>query len=154
MRRRAALLALLLATPLGCGERAPRADDDAAAAPPAGTPAAEDSLYPAEVEPGIALAVRKLGSRTYMLYGRTDRAALLELSVEDGHNVLFGPEVVPVENERFRIDLVTEPSDRSHVFFYIATREGERLAVVPVDTARELTTAGPAAALPELPSPP
>jgi hypothetical protein len=139
------LCALLAAASSGC-ERAPEAEPT-----PQQPAAADPALYPVEIEPGIALAVRKTGSREYMLYGSTDRASTLRLSVEDGHNVLFGPAQITVEQQRFRIEFLIEPTDRDHIFFYITDGAGERLAVVPVDTARGMTTAGPADRLPPPP---
>lgn len=137
-------LAFLLASPLAC-ERAPETDRAAR------TTTADAATHPVEVEPGISLAVRKTGSREYTMYGRTDRADEIRLSVEDGHNVLFGPTLIAVDNERFRIDLIVDPTERDHIFFYVTDDTGGRLAVVPVDTARAMTVAGPEADLPEPP---
>jgi len=120
-------------------------------APAAAPPAQQDDLYPAEIEPGIALAVRRTGSRQYSLYGATGLTDTIRLSVEDGHNMLFGPAAVPVQDGRFRIDLIADPTDRDHIFFYVTDAAGARLAVIPVDTARESTTAGPSAMLPAPP---
>jgi hypothetical protein len=148
---RTAIHLLLLAgavLPAAC-ERAP---ERAPERPAEGAPVQSDpALYPVEIEPGTALGVRRVGSRQYMLYGSTDRATAVEVTVEDGHNVLFGPATVPVQDSRFRIDFVTAPTDRDHVFLYLTDATGSRLAVVPVDTARELTTAGPAERLPAPP---
>jgi hypothetical protein len=104
-------------------------------------PAAE--LYPPEVAPGFALAVEKLGARAYQMHGWTDRAQRIRVEVEDGHNVLFGPEEIPVEAEHFALDFAIQPTDRDHVFVYVTDGAGARLAVVPVDTARSLTVVGP-----------
>lgn len=154
--RRWAALPLLLCLAAAC-ERAPDPAETGAeppAAPPPAPPAAvEDiALYPVEIEPDIAIAVRKTASREYTFYGATTRATELRLSVEDGHNILFGPATIPVAAERFRTDFMIEPTDRDHVFFYVTDGEDVRLAVVPVDTARTLTTAGPESLLP--PEPP
>lgn len=143
-RTRQVVLAVLLAAPLAC-ERTPETD------PATRTTAGDAAVHQAEVEPGISLAVRKTGSREYTMYGRTDRADEIRLSVEDGHNVLFGPTLIAVDNERFRIDLIVDPTDRDHIFFYVTDDAGDRLAVVPVDTARAMTVAGPEADLPESP---
>jgi hypothetical protein len=142
-RRSSPLVAALLALRVAACERAPA--PDASEAPPSAPPAApaDESLYPVEIEPGISLAVRKTGSREYMLDGYTDRTDEVTLSVEDGHYILFGPVEIGVDQQRFRIDFIIDPTDRDHIFFYLTGADGERLAVVPVDTARELTTAGP-----------
>jgi hypothetical protein len=143
------LLAMLLL--LAACERAPEAEPP----PPAeqAPTQADPGLYPVEIEPGISLAVQRTGSRQFMLYGFTERTPALRVTVEDGHNVLFGPAEVPVQDRRFRIDFLIEPTDRDHVFLYLEGTDGARLAVVPVDTARALTTAGPAERLPAPPEP-
>jgi hypothetical protein len=154
LRPRAALAALALAATAAACERAPRPDAEPATPPPVAEPAAADpSLRPVEIEPGIAIAVRRTASRAYTFYGATDRVPELRLSVEDGHNILFGPAAIPVVAGRFRADFLIEPTDRDHIFFYVTDGEGGRLAVVPVDTARELTSAGPAEMLPAEPPP-
>jgi hypothetical protein len=133
---------------VGACERDPRPDSAPADVPAAEGVPAGAGLYPVEIAPGVALVVEREGSRQFRFFGTLDRARALELTVEDGHNVLFGPASVPVQDGAFRIDFVMEPTDRDHVFFYLADADGERLAVVPVDTAQPRTVAGAASAIP------
>jgi hypothetical protein len=152
MQRRLRRIGLVLGLVAGtaCSDRGTPGPE----VPPEPSAAAEEALYPVEIEPGIAVGVRRTGSREYTFYGGTDRLGEIRLSVEDGHNLLFGPATIPVEERHFRIDFLAEPTDRTHIFFYVTDGAGQRLAVVPVDTARELTTAGPAALLPQQPPAP
>jgi hypothetical protein len=149
--RAGVLTILLLGAAVACERATPEAElpPQTGQVPPAAPP--DPTLYPVEIKPGTAIAVRKVGSREYTFYGGTDRADEIRLSVEDGHNVLFGPAAIPVDEGRFRIDFLIEPTDRTHIFFYVTDAAGKRLAVVPVDTAREVTTAGPATLLPSMP---
>ena len=88
------------------------------------------------------MVIRKTGEREYLLYGSTSRAEQLQLTVEDGHNILFGPAPVPVSSQRFRIDFHMDETDLGQAFVYLSDGDGRRLAVVPVDLSRELITAG------------
>jgi hypothetical protein len=151
-RRAALLLALGLVVAAGC-EREPVPARGEAPAEPGAEPAADTTLRPLEIEAGMALAVERTGSRQYTLHGTTEWDRVLRLSVEDGHYILFGPAEVPVSDGRFRIDLRTEPTDSEHIFFYITDLEGERRAVVPVDTADARTIAGPPDRVPPPPGP-
>jgi hypothetical protein len=115
-------------------------DDDEARRPPAATdsvPAAADSAdRPADaasadsVEPGLAVMVEPHAAG-FVMRGRTDAAAL-ELSVEDGHNVLFGPTEVEVRGGAFRVELALERTDRPTVFAYLVEPGGARQWVVPI----------------------
>jgi hypothetical protein len=126
---------------LGC-ERPDVADRDARV-PDTPELLEEEGAYPPELTPGFALAARKTAARSYQIHGWTDRADSVTIEVEDGHNVLFGPLTVPVEENRFHLGFHHEPTDRSHIFLYITDAGRGRLAVVPVDTARASTMVGP-----------
>ena len=88
------------------------------------------------------MVIRKTGEREYLLYGNTSQAQRLQLTVEDGHNILFGPAPVPVISQRFRIDFRMDETDLGQAFVYLSNNDGHRLAVVQVDLSRELITAG------------
>jgi hypothetical protein len=124
-------LAIVLAACDGDAEDAPR--------PPAAepvTPAAADSAAPSpaqadSVEPGLAVVVERRAAGEYVVYGRTEASAL-QLSVEDGHNVLYGPADVEVRGGAFRTDVRLERTDRPTVFAYITEPSGRRQWVVPI----------------------
>jgi hypothetical protein len=132
---RGLLIFLLAAT--GC--RPPDRAADAGAAPETEAP---DPAYPPELSPGVAVAAEKTAPRSYRVRGWTDRADSVRLEVEDGHDVLFGPATVPVRENEFSLEFRHAPTNRDHIFLYLTDAEGNRLAVVPVDTTRALTTAG------------
>jgi len=97
--------------------------DSAAGETPSSAPA--DSA-----EAGMAVVAERRGDG-YVVFGRTDAQAL-ELSVEDGHNVLFGPAVVELSGGAFRIDVTLDRTDRDTVFAFFSEPGGERQWVVPV----------------------
>jgi hypothetical protein len=101
----------------------PAADSGAHTAAP---PASADSA-----EAGLAVVVSRRGERAYALWGRTDAQAL-ELSVEDGHNVLYGPVQVEVRGGVFSTELALEPTTRPTVFAYVTEPGGARQWVVPI----------------------
>lgn len=111
-----------------------------------GVPAAADSA-----QPGLAVVVSRQGEGRYAMWGRTDAAAL-QLSVEDGHDVLYGPADVEVRGGAFRMDLALEPTDRPTVFAYVTEPDGARQWVIPIprDGTRVQWGAG-AAELPDAP---
>jgi hypothetical protein len=98
---------------------------------------------------GLAVVVNRRGAGSYVMWGRTDAAAL-QLSVEDGHNVLYGPADVEVRGGAFRTEIALEPTDRPTVFAYVTEPDGARQWVVPIplDGTRVEWGAG-AAELPE-----
>jgi hypothetical protein len=131
-----------------------RGDGDDAPPPPAGepvTPAVSDAADSADAaavadsaQPGLAVVVERRGEG-YVIFGRTDAPAL-ELSVEDGHNVLYGPAEVPVAGGAFRAEVTLNPTDRETVFVYLAEPSGARQWVVPIPLARSRVTWGDGAA--------
>jgi hypothetical protein len=143
--------ALLLAA--ACGDESGDAPEPPAAEPV--TPAAADSPAASTAAPadsaaaGLAVVINRQDERAYVLWGRTDALAL-ELSVEDGHNVLYGPVSIEVRGGAFSTELTLEPTNRPTVFAYVTEPGGARQWVVPIslDATRVVWGAG-AADLPE-----
>jgi hypothetical protein len=136
------------------GAAACRGDADDAPRPPAAEPvtpapdsaaASADSASADSAQGGLAVVVERRAGGTYVLFGRTEAQAL-ELSVEDGHNVLFGPTQLAVSGGTFRTDFTLEPTNRPTVFAYIAEPNGARQWVVPIprDGSRVVWGAGAA----------
>lgn len=98
---------------------------------------------------GLAMVLERRGARTYEIRGRTD-ARSLELSVEDGHNILYGPAEIDVQGGVFRTEITLEPTDRPTVFAYVTSRDGARQWVIPIPLDRARVEWGPGAA--ELPA--
>jgi hypothetical protein len=98
---------------------------DPAAPAPAPAPA------PADAGPGLAVVVNRKAERSYAMWGRTDAQAL-ELSVEDGHNVLYGPARIDIRGGAFSTELALEPTNRPTVFAYVTEPGGSRQWVVPI----------------------
>lgn len=121
--------------------------------PPAGepvTPAPDSGAAAADsAQAGLAVVVSRRAERSYALWGRTDAAAL-QLSVEDGHNVLYGPAEVEVRGGTFSTEIALEPTDRPTVFAYVTEPDGSRqwVIAIPLDGTRIRWGAG-AADLPE-----
>jgi hypothetical protein len=151
-----ALPVALLVLAVACGDEGGDAPEPPAAEPV--TPAAPESGAAGTTAPaadsaqaGLAVVVNRQGERAYVLWGQTDAQAL-QLSVEDGHNVLYGPAEIEVRGGVFSTELALEPTDRPTVFAYITEPGGARQWVVPIplDAARVAWGAG-AADLPETP---
>ena len=129
---------LFLAAALAaCSDDSGAADDP----PPA---AAADSAQPAPrtdelaADTGVAarpddlsVVFERVRAGTYDVSGGTSASAL-ELSVEDGHNVLYGPERVTVASGVFRTEVSMAPTERPTVYAYIAEPGGTRQWVVPI----------------------
>lgn len=140
-------LALALAACNGDADDAPR--------PPAAepvTPAAADSADTTasaqaadSAEAGLAVVVERRAAGEYVVFGRTEAAAL-QLSVEDGHNVLYGPADVEVGGGSFRTELRLERTDRPTVFAYVTEPGGQRQWVVPIPLDSTRVTWGAGAA--------
>lgn len=143
-----------MAVALLVGLAACRGDADDAPPPPAAepvTPVAADSATPADssagadsAQAGLVVVVERRGA-SYVMFGRTDARAL-ELSVEDGHNVLYGPAELEVRGGAFRTELTLNPTDRETVFAYLAEPSGARQWVVPIPLASDRVTWGAGAA--------
>lgn len=129
----------------------PPAAEPVTPAPDFGAAAASPAATADSAQGGLAVVVNRRGEGSYVLWGRTDAAAL-QLSVEDGHNVLYGPADVEVRGGAFRTEIALEPTDRPTVFAYMTEPDGARQWVVPipVDGTRVEWGAG-AAELPDAP---
>ncbi|HEX8393119.1 MAG TPA: hypothetical protein VF665_12315 [Longimicrobium sp.] len=99
---------------------------------------------------GLTVVVRRVQPGVYTLAGRTRSAEVLQLSVEDGHNVLYGPTEVTVAGGAFTAEARLEPTEARTVFAYLADLEGTRQWVVPIplDSAAVHWSGGGEAALP------
>lgn len=138
-------LGLLLALVVvgACGDRRPESDrpaDPVAGVADTATPDAEPDLH--EIEPGVSVTIRRLGEWRYLLTGHIDRVPALELTVEDGHNILFGPEHLPVTDGRFRMEFVMDSTDLPQAIALLHGTDGRRLAVIRIDFDREVIVAG------------
>jgi hypothetical protein len=125
---------LLCAACRGDADDAPRppAAEPVTPAAPADSGSAPDSAASADsAQAGLAVVVERRGEGVYVLFGRTEAQAL-ELSVEDGHNVLYGPTELQVSGGAFRTGLTLAPTNRPTVFAYIAEPSGARQWVVPI----------------------
>lgn len=146
--------ALVLAM-AACGDGAENAPRPPAAQPESAESAAADESAVAEgpaapadsAAGGLAVVVERRNARAYVIQGRTDARAL-ELSVEDGHNILYGPAEVEVQGGVFRTEITLEPTDRPTVFAYVTSRDGARQWVIPIPLDRERVEWGAAADLP------
>jgi hypothetical protein len=126
-------VALVLAA--ACGDDSGDAPEPPAAEPvtPAAvdSPAASTTASADSAAAGLAVVVNRQGERAYALWGRTDAQAL-ELSVEDGHNVLYGPVQIEVRGGTFSTELTLEPTNRPTVFAYVTEPGGARQWVIPI----------------------
>jgi len=152
-------LAILLAA--ACGDDAEDAPRPPAAEPVTPPAASADSADPAtpptsaaaDSGPGLAVVVSRRAERSYAMWGRTDAQAL-ELSVEDGHNVLYGPARIEIRGGAFSTELALEPTDRPTVFAYVTEPGGTRQWVVPIPLGSTRVAWGEGAAeLPDTPPP-
>jgi hypothetical protein len=129
--------ALLLA--VGCDRAAPPEEAPSEAPVPA-EPAAD-----ALPDTALTAVVRRTGERSYVLYGRTGAARTLQVTVEDGHYVLFGPVEVPVQGGDFRLEMTVGESGMSSVFAYVSDPEGLHQWVIPIPDGAERVHWGPGA---------
>ena len=74
---------------------------------------------------GLSLVARREGENGFLVWGTTRVREPLELSVEDGERVLFGPVPLLVHDGRFRTDIAIEPGGRSP-YLYVADARGSR----------------------------
>jgi hypothetical protein len=120
----------------------PRDTVRAAPAPPADT-APRPSAPPADAN--LTGTVTKLGDRRYTIDGRTRGATTVQLTVEDGHDVLYGPVDVPVTGGSFRAEVTLEPTQRRTVQAYLSDPAGKRqwVVTIPLDSTRVAIDARP-----------
>ncbi|HEY7768291.1 hypothetical protein [Longimicrobium sp.] len=111
--------------------------------PPPVDTAARTSAAPADAN--LTGMVTKLGERRYTIDGRTRGATTVQLTVEDGHDVLYGPVDVPVTGGSFRAEVTLEPTQRRIVYAYLSEPEGKRqwVVTIPLDSARVAVDARP-----------
>ena len=102
-------------------------------------------------DPALSLVARREGEHGYLVWGRTRVREALELSVEDGDRVLFGPVPLLVRDGRFRADIAVERAGRAP-FLYVATADGAREWRVDLPRWRREVRIGPR--LPPDPPPP
>lgn len=125
--------ALLLA---GCERPSP----DASGALPVDTAApvvAAPDAAPAAPDTAFSAVVRRRGPDAFRLEGRAPVPAL-ELTVEDGHDVLFGP--VPLEvaaDGAFATEFETAPTDLAQVVVFLSDPSGARQWTVAVPRGAE-----------------
>lgn len=81
---------------------------------------------------GLSVAVRRVERGRYAIEGRTRSADVLQLSVQDGHNVLYGPTEVTVAGGAFTAEARLEPTEKRTVFAYLADLEGTKQWVIPI----------------------
>ncbi|HYW12947.1 MAG TPA: hypothetical protein VE871_13395 [Longimicrobium sp.] len=156
------ILPLAIVFAAACGDDAADAPRPPAAEPvtsPAAAAAADSggaaapASTAADSGPGLAVVVNRQAERSYAMWGRTDAQAL-ELSVEDGHNVLYGPARIQIRGGAFSTELALEPTDRPTVFAYVTEPGGTRQWVVPIPLGSTRVAWGAGAAeLPDTPPP-
>ncbi len=78
-----------------------------------------------EEDTGLSLVARREGEHGYLVWGSTRAREALDLSVEDGERVLFGPVPLLVHDGRFRADIAVELAGRA-AFLYISSANGAR----------------------------
>lgn len=76
--------------------------------------------------------VQKLGERRYSLSGRVRGSSTVQITVEDGHDVLYGPVDVPVTGGAFRTEVSLEATQARTVQAYLSDPAGTRQWVVPI----------------------
>lgn len=135
------LLAVLSA---GCGEGGAEGEaapvDTGAAVPAPALPSGPRG----ESDGVIGVRVEQPRPRELTVHGAASSAdSTVQVSVEDGHNVLFGPAGVPVRGGRFRIDFAHAATDRPTVYVYVTDPAGRHQTVVPVPAGAREAAAGP-----------
>lgn len=148
MSERAARLLALLVIAAGCsepGERPAAADDvPVPAAPAVPDPAPVDSAArPPLADTALVATVRRGQGRRYSISGETRAAGSLELTLEDGHRVLFGPTPVEVDEGHFHLEFTAEPSDRAGATVFITSPDGARQWVIAVPPDSQQVRFGP-----------
>ncbi len=157
LRRGAPLAILALLAACGGGDR--RQDDRAeadSATSTAGTPPpppapAVDTGATAARDTGFSVEVLQPRPRELTVNGRTSVTPVVQVSVEDGHRVLYGPAEVPVSGGAFRLDLVHEATEAPRVFVYVSDPAGLHQAVVALAPTDQRATPGPVEAGPARP---
>jgi hypothetical protein len=97
---------------------------------PAAAPSA--SADSAGADTRLELTARRMADGRWSLAGRTRAARALQLSVEDGHSVLYGPAELAVTGGGFGTEVALERTDARTVYAYLADPSGRRQWVVPI----------------------
>ncbi|HEX8671371.1 MAG TPA: hypothetical protein VF710_05755 [Longimicrobium sp.] len=92
---------------------------------------------------GLSLVARREGDDGYLVWGRTTSPEALELSMEDGERVLFGPVPLLAREGRFRVDFTVEPTERPVLFLFLSDARGERQWRVEIPRGRREVRFGP-----------
>jgi hypothetical protein len=92
---------------------------------------------------GLSLVARKEGDNGYLVWGRTTSPEALELSVEDGDRVLFGPVPLLAREGRFRVDFTLEPTERPTLYLFLSDGDGARQWRVEVPRGQREVRFGP-----------
>jgi hypothetical protein len=88
---------------------------------------------PAAPDTAIRVGARHVGGQTWVLTGTSGSVPELQVSVEDGRYVLYGPEAVAVKDGRFRVELKLPATDRpASLRAFVGDAAGEHQAVVPL----------------------
>lgn len=129
--------ALLLAACDRAERPGPASSVDTAPPVPAIAARTDSGARPAEFVPapsdtGMTVVVRRMEAGRYVLAGRTRLADVLQLSVEDGHSVLYGPAEIPVAGGAFTAEARLEATAQRTVFAYLADPGGTRQWVIPI----------------------
>jgi hypothetical protein len=136
--------ALLLSA---CGDSGPQGGEDAKPASRSGGSRA-DGAAPRPASPvtrsadaagaketasngDIPVDVVRTGAAALSIDGRSALPSV-QVSVEDGHRVLFGPTDVPVRAGRFHVDVPSAETDQAAVYAYVADPSGAQQTVVRV----------------------
>ena len=101
---------------------------------------------------GLSLVARKEGDNGYLVWGRTTSPEALDLSVEDGDRVLFGPVPLLAREGRFRVDFTIEATERPMLYLFLSDAGGARQWRVEIPRGRREVRFGPP--LPAEPPPP
>ncbi len=101
---------------------------------------------------GLSLVARKEGDNGYLVWGRTTSRDALELSVEDGDRVLFGPVPLLAREGRFRVDFTIEPTEHRMLYLFLADAGGAPQWRVEIPRGHREVRFGPP--LPAEPPPP
>jgi hypothetical protein len=135
------LILLIAMTMTSCGDqdRPGEAAQQAAPPPDASAPVAEAPAVDAMLsDTGLVAMVRRGPLRRYSISGETRAADALQLTLEDGERVLYGPTELEVQEGHFHLEFVSEPSERTQKTVYLTTGDGARQWVIalPADSVQ------------------
>jgi hypothetical protein len=124
-----------------CGEAGRPGEAAQDAAPPPAASVAESAPSPVNgmlTDTGLVALVRRGPARRFSVSGETRATRTLQLSLEDGERVLYGPTDLEVEEGHFHMEFVSEPSERTRKTVYLTTADGARQWVIelPADSTQ------------------